>query len=403
MDPKDFALNAPGQLIPTEQADGFAFVPDRLPPRDLTMDFALANELSEADVALATLEGLARTLADPTILLRPFLMREAVESSRIEGTQTTYSELILFEAASASAQRAADPDTRVTANYLSALDYGLERIKELPFSRRLMCEVHSQLMTGYNEHKSRPGQVRTGQVVIGPPNATPKTARFVPPPRTHIDDLITDLEKFCNNDRSMPPLLRIAIAHYQFETIHPFWDGNGRVGRLLISLLITAERRLTHPMLYLSGYFEKRRQEYYDHLLRVSQWGDWRAWITFFLEGVRSQANDACDRIRAFQALRKSLEQKIVDRKRGSASDAGLLDKIFQYQVISVPLVRRWLGLSAPSAKDAIDRFVAHGILARLDYPAKTHYWYAPEVVRITMEAQTGESNRGEPVETVAT
>jgi Fic family protein len=384
MKAEDFSQDMPGQLVPTERRDGLAFVPEPLPPRDFPLDFELTNQLSEADVALATLEGLARTLRDPRILLRPFLLKEAVDSSRIEGTQTTYSDLLLFEAASASAQRAADPDTRVTANYIAALDYGIERTKELPFSRRLMCEVHGHLMRGYNEHKSRPGQIRTGQVVIGAPNATPDTARFVPPPGSYLDQLITDFEKFCNDYKGMPVLLRIALAHYQFETIHPFWDGNGRVGRLLISLLMTAEGRLSHPMLYLSGYFEKNRTEYYDRLLKVSERAAWREWVAFFLEGVRTQAVDACERIKAFQALRARLDARVTTRKRGAASDSRFLDRIFELQITSVPLARKWLGLSAPSAKDAIDRFVEHGILRRIEgFPGKTHYWFAPEIISV--------------------
>ena len=172
---------------------------------------------------LATLEGLAQTLPVPQVFLRPFLFKEAVDSSRIEGTQTTFEGLLAFEAATTRAKESADPDTQVTANYVAALDYGMQLIRDLPFSRRLMTEVHARLMRGYNEYRSRPGEIRSGQVVIGAPNAKPEAARFVPPPRTYVENLISDLERFWNNENDMPLLLRVALAHYQFETIHPFW------------------------------------------------------------------------------------------------------------------------------------------------------------------------------------
>jgi len=249
MKQEQFSEKAPGQIVPTEQGDGVAFVPDPLPPT-FAIDYKLANAISEADVALAQLNGLARTLPDPELLARSFIRVEAVDSSRIEGTQTTYSDLALFEAA----QQAVEPDTVVVANYLKALNHGLKMLDTVPVSRRLFCEVHAVLMRGYQEQRSRPGEIRKGQVVIGPLNAPPKQARFVPPPRTYLDDLIADLERFCNNYRELPLLLRVAMIHYQFETIHPFWDGNGRVGRLLILLLLTAEKRLFRPILYLSRF-----------------------------------------------------------------------------------------------------------------------------------------------------
>ncbi len=382
----DFLPNAPGRLVPTEAGDGIAFVPDALPPklfRDLDLD--LATKLSEADVALAQLNGLARTLEDPQILLQPFILKEALESSRIEGTQTTYPELLLFEVKSTSGKRRADPDTKVVANYLTALTHGLEQAKKLPFSRRLICELHGSLMHGYNESKSRPGVIRSGQVVIGARNATPRTARFVPAPRTYLDVLISDLEGFYNNDSSvrMPLLLRAAFVHYQFEAIHPFWDGNGRVGRLLISLMLTREGRLFRPMLYLSGFFERHRPQYYDRLFAVSARAEWGAWVAFFLEGVKVQADDAFRRIQRLQKLRHELEERLKQRKGRANSDFALLRWLFRGQITSVPLARKWLNLSAPSAKECIERLVTAGILFKLDnVGGQTRFWMAPEIIQ---------------------
>jgi Fic family protein len=217
MDKSQFGDKSPGMVVPTEQRDGFAFVPHPLPPI-FTFDYKLANAISEADVALAHLNGLARTPPHPEILARAFIRVEAVDSSKIEGTQTTYSELALFEAA----QQAVEPDTIVVANYLTALNHGLALLKTIPLSRRLFCDVHRSLMLGYKEDRTRPGEIRNGQVVIGAPNSTPRQARFVPPPSAYLDDLITDLERFCNDYRELPFLLRVAMIHYQFETIHPF-------------------------------------------------------------------------------------------------------------------------------------------------------------------------------------
>ncbi len=376
----DFQPGYPGQLEP--QAGGaVAFIPDPLPPRDLKVSFSLMNRGSKADVALAHLNGIATTLKNPEILVRPFLRLEALESNRIEGTQTTYSDLVLFEAASSAQRSAADPDKRVVANYMTALNYGLDRCRELPISRRLISDVHGVLMKNYMEHRSRPGQFRNGQVVIGDKQETAAEARFVPPPADRMPDLFSDLERFLNTDDDMPLLIKTALVHYQFETIHPFWDGNGRVGRLLISLMICNEGALFRPMLYLSGYFESRRREYYDRLLAVSQKGDWEGWVCFFLDGVRHQANDAVGRISNLQTLREEYIEKLSARKGSATSNLKLLDLLFESQVVTVPMVHNSLGLTPPSARECIERLVEAGVLERLKFRYKSHLWYAPRIM----------------------
>lgn len=338
--------------------------------------------VSDADVALARLDGIARSLEDPETLVRPFVRREALDSSRIEGTQTTYSDLVLFEAASQAKKNESREDTRFVAAYVTALNLGLERCRELPISRRLISEVHARLMRGSN---ARPGSFRDGDVAIGRKHVRPQDAKFVPPPANFIDDLFTDLEKFLNTDDSLPLLIKVGLVHYQFETIHPFWDGNGRLGRLLISLMLCSEGRLLRPVLYLSGFFENNRDEYYSSLLKVSTNGSWNEWLSFFCKAVRTQAEDGIRRIHDLRELRERYKVLILQRKRSSASLMHLLDIVMDRSIASVPMIRAVVDISPPSAKDLITRFVELGILIPLSTPGlgATQYYAAPEVLRV--------------------
>lgn len=376
----DFRPGYPGILIPlTGQA--VAFAPNPLPTPGLQPSFSLMHSLSAADVALSHLNGIAKTLTNPEILVRPFLRREALESNRIEGTQTNYSDLLLFEAASNARKATADPDTRVVANYMAALNHGLLAAPKQRLTRELISDVHRILMRNYNEHRTRPGQYRDGQVTIGSTTQTAREARFVPAPASFLPDLLSEFEHFLEHEREIPLLIRVALAHYQFETIHPFWDGNGRVGRLLISLMICSNGALSRPILYLSGYFERRRREYYDRLLAVSQNNDWHGWVCFFLEGVRMQAEDAIARIAQLQRLHDEYRTTLSARKGGAFSNVRLIEMLFETQVVSVAMVRERLGLSSPSSRDCIERLVEAGILQRAIVDINTHFWYAPKIM----------------------
>jgi Fic family protein len=378
---EDFASGAPGDLVINGEG-ALAFVPHPLPPVALQPSFELMSLISDADVALARLDGIARSLDDPEILVRPFVRREALDSSRIEGTQTTYSQLVLFEAASEARKNEAAEDTRFVAAYVTALNYGLARCRDLPISRRLISEVHAELMRGSN---ARPGRFRDGDVAIGRRNVSTREARFVPPPARYIDDLFSDLEKFLHTDNALPLLVRAGLVHYQFETIHPFWDGNGRLGRLLISLMLCAEQRLLRPVLYLSGYFENNRDEYYDSLLSVSKVGSWNQWLSFFCRAVRTQSEDGFRRIHDLRDLRDHYKSLILQRKRSSASLMRLLDIVMDRTIASVPMIRKQVDISPPSAKDLITRFIELGILVPFPTPGlgSTQYYMAPKVLDI--------------------
>jgi len=310
----DFSHHAPGNVNQT--LPGYlVFIPNPLPP-DIHWSDKLLAALSQADRCLARLAEVGKAFPVPHAVVRPFIRKEAVFSSQIEGTQTTFQELLSFEAGQLSLFRNLE-DTQEVHNYVQALDYGLERLETLPLSLRLIREIHAQLMHGVRGESMTPGEFRRSQNWIGRPGATLDKARFVPPPPDVMHDCLSDLEKFIHTDSELPPLIKIGLIHYQFEAIHPFLDGNGRIGRLLITFLLVAWGLLHQPLLNLSRFIETNRQEYYDHLLAVSQKGSWETWLLFFLEGVHSQAEDAAHRISRLSDLRSNYIAKIShDRSR---------------------------------------------------------------------------------------
>src|SRR5437764_6784489 len=270
--------NAPGRLVPTEGRQ-YAFEPSPA-PRSIRLSVDTVYLLDGASRAVSTLAGVGETLPNPHLLIQPFVRREAVLSSRIEGTQASISDVFRFEA-TGSSQGAGD--VVEVFNYVAALELGLELLDALPICTRLTNRVHGRLLQGVRGQETRPGELRDTQVWIGAPGTPIEQARFVPPPPGSVPDLLADLERFGNEDVIIPPLVHCAMAHYQFEAIHPYVDGNGRVGRLLITLFLRTRGILPTPLLYLSAYFERNRQEYYDRLRAVSTAGDWETWIRFFL------------------------------------------------------------------------------------------------------------------------
>src|SRR5436309_5025335 len=331
MQPSDFTEKAPGRPIKTAQ-DYWAFVPQPLPPA-LEIDWDLANTLSEADRSLSELSGVARTLPNPHLLIAPFVRREAVLSSRIEGTQAGFSDLLFFEAAPSA--KPPIEDVKEVANYVSALEHGLARLKDLPVSLRLIREMHERLMHGVRGDTMTPGEFRRSQNWIGPPGCTLADAAFVPPPVAEMTQALRDFEKYLHEPPVLPPLVRLALIHYQFEAIHPFLDGNGRIGRLLITLLLCAEGLLPQPLLYLSAYFERHRLEYYRLLLAVSQSGGWSEWICFFLRGVAEQSNDAIRRSDRLLQLMQDYRERLQSA-RTSALLLQLVDRLFMTPATTV-------------------------------------------------------------------
>lgn len=315
-----------------------AFVPDPLPP-GLTWTWDLALALSEADRAIGELAGVGHNLPNPELLLGPFITREAVLSSRIEGTQTGIADLYAYQAGQLPIpgleRTPPESDAQEVVNYVHALRYGLERVETLPVSRRLMRELHERLMTGVRGQHATMGQFRRDQNWIGRRGINhPSGADFVPPPVQQMQVALDDLEQFINESSSLPPLVRIALIHYQFETIHPFGDGNGRIGRLLISLLLVYWKILPLPLLYLSAYFERLREEYCDLLFAVSERGTWNEWIAFFLRGVAEQSRDASGRAKRLQDLQGDWRRQ-VQQARVTDLLHGLIDFLFEQPILA--------------------------------------------------------------------
>ena len=284
-----------------------AFYPDPLPPT-LNWSSQLASALADASLLIGRLAGEGNRLPTPHILIRPFIRREAVLSSRIEGTLATLGELLAAEAG-ASVERSPD-DLREVANYVTALEYGIERLSTLPLSLRLIRELHERLMDGVRGSHATPGEFRRSQNWIGKPGATLNQASYIPPPPDALGEQLSNWERFLH-DRTQPPLIHAALMHYQFEAIHPFLDGNGRVGRLLVTLLLCEREILPTPLLYLSAFFEATRADYYEGLRHVTERADWEGWLQYFLNGVARQSEDALSRTERLNHLlenwRKSL------------------------------------------------------------------------------------------------
>ena len=298
-----------------------AYVPHPLPP-SIPWDDTLIRHLSAADRAMGSLEGEGRHLSDPNLLVRPFTRKEAVLSSRIEGTQTSLRELLATEAGAVVDRSPAD--LHEVGNYVTALEYGLRRMDSLPLSLRLMCELHERLMRGVRGDSAMPGEFRRVQNWIGGPGSTLKSAIYVPPPPSELGNCLADLERYLH-DESLPPLVQAALVHSQFEAIHPFVDGNGRVGRLLITLLLV-QRGVILPSLFLhlSAYFERTRYEYYARLLGITERGEWQWWLDYFLIGVAAQAEDAIRRIRRIERLLSGWKLELA-RERSRVPERALV------------------------------------------------------------------------------
>src|ERR1041385_1874428 len=282
--------NIPGEKVP--RGDYFAFVPAPLPPK-FEWTPRLVRLLSEADRLVGKLAGEGGRLPNPHVLIRPFVRREAVLSSKIEGTQATLGELLAAEAG-AAVDRSPE-DLREVGNYVVALEHGISRLKKLPLCVRLTRELHEELMTGVQGHQAAPGRFRKIQNWIGKPGSTIATASYIPPPPGEVDPYLATWERFLH-ESTLPPLVTIALAHYQFEAIHPFLDGNGRVGRLLITLFLIERQILPTPLLYLSAFFEASRRDYYDGLRAISERGAWNDWLEYFLLGVARMSEDVFSR-----------------------------------------------------------------------------------------------------------
>jgi Fic family protein len=310
MKKEDFQRHAPGTLVKASgrHGDFWAFVPNPLPPK-LTLPPETQLLLEKSVLILGRLDGVGSMLPNPHMLIRPLLRREAVSSSRIEGTVTSYEQLLLFEAD--PSDDTMHDDRQEVENYVVALETGLECLKSQPVTMQLVRNLHTLLMAGARGADKKPGEYRDGQNMIARQGeGNPAHARFVPPPPLQMRDCLEGLERFIQQPSSFSILIDLALIHYQFESIHPFWDGNGRMGRLLIILLLCQRGYLARPLLYLSDYFERHKEQYIDHLLRVSRDGDWIGWINFFLRATECQSKASVKRCNELLALQKAYRER---------------------------------------------------------------------------------------------
>jgi Fic family protein len=370
--------NIPGRKVPMGKYA--AFVPAPLPPK-FEWTARLIRVLSDADRLIGNLAGEGGRLPNPHVLMRPFVKREAVLSSKIEGTQATLGEILAAEAG-ATVDRSPE-ELREVGNYVIALDHGIARLKDLPLCVRIIRELHEKLMTGVSGEQARPGKFRTIQNWIGKPGSTPATASFIPPPPDEVEPCLAEWEKFVH-ESELPPLVTIALAHYQFEAIHPFLDGNGRVGRLLITLFLIERRILPTPLLYLSAFFEVARRDYYEGLRGVSERGEWNEWIEYFLLGVARMSEDALSRATRMNGKLAEWQKKVA----GDSTSAPLrvVELLAANPFITARGVVEKLDVAFTTAQRAIERLERLGIVKQVGTGKRDRVYCANALLEILEE-----------------
>ena len=368
----------PGKNIP--QGGYSAFVPAPLPPKfDWTAK--LIGALSDADRLVGRLAGEGGRLPNFHILIRPFVRREAVLSSKIEGTQATLGELLAAEAG-AAVDRSPE-DLQEVGNYVVALEHGISRLKKLPLCVRLTRELHEKLMTGVRGHNAAPGRFRTIQNWIGKPGSTIATASYIPPPPGEVEPCLAAWQKFLH-ESTLPPLVTIALAHYQFEAVHPFLDGNGRVGRLLITLFLIERQILPTPLLYLSAFFEASRRDYYDSLRGVSETGAWNDWLEYFLLGIARMSEDALNRATRINQLLGQWQRKVS----GESSNKPLrvVELLGANPFITTKGTAEMLEIAFTTAQRTIERLERAGIVQQVGEAKRGRVYCANALLHILEE-----------------
>ena len=344
----------------------YAFIPNDLPPKPpVHMDDGLWAALSRADRALGRLDGSTDTLPNPDLFVAMYVRKEAVLSSQIEGTQASLMDVLKYEVKRPTLK--ALPDVGEVVNYVAAMNHGLARLKKLSVSLRIIREIHGKLLAGVRGSDRTPGEFRRSQNWVGPEGTPLAGARYVPPPPEDLFRVLGNMEAFIHNQTPMPALIKVGLVHSQFETIHPFLDGNGRVGRLLITFLLCEKGVLQHPLLYLSHYFKKHRQEYYDRLQAVRDQGDWESWLRFFLEGVYSVAEEATATARRIVMMREKHRETIMhELGRGAGNAMAVLKRLFYTPVVSVQMVGGMTGLTYAAANNVVSHLTRLGILKEI-------------------------------------
>jgi len=377
-----------GRLV--RQRSGYsAFIPAPLPPQPpVALSGTLQTLLSKADRELGRLDGSIQTLPNPDLFVLMYVRKEAVLSSQIEGTQSSLQDLLAAEAKVFA--REGPRDVAEVVNYVKAMNHGLGRLAKLPVSVRLIREIHEKLITGARGSTLAPGELRRSQNWIGPAGCTLAEAAFVPPPPEDVPEALAALERFLHQDDDIPLLVKIGLAHVQFETIHPFLDGNGRIGRLLITFLLCERGVLQKPVLYLSYHFKRHRQAYYDHLQAVRDAGDWEGWLAFFLRGIAEVSAQATETARRILELREG-HRALIAEHLGRAAGNGhrVLERLYERPIISVKEVRTITGTSNPAANQLVQKLTKHGVLSEITGQKRNRRFRYEAYVRLFEEPES--------------
>ena len=391
MNPEAFKNSTAGRCIRTlTRPPYWAYVPNPLPPK-IEVDWELVNLLSKAGKKLEELSSAGQLLPNVHLLIRPLLIRrEAVTSSRIENTQSGLEDLFFFEADQTEPPPMSD--VKEIINYVLAMEYGIKLLEDLPISSRLICEIHGILMKGVRGEGATPGLMRTSQNWIGSPGCTLMGAIYVPPQVADMKQCFSDLEKYIHSDPQEPPLIQCALVHYQFEAIHPFVDGNGRIGRLLIMFMLLEKSLLSQPLLYLSDFFEQHRDKYYELLLNVSQKGDWKAWLTFFLNGIHQQSEDALLTVQKLLDL-QSKYRKLATGQRVPKVVNRLVDYLFANPIISISALSKAWKITYSTVQRGVGYLIEKGILREITGQRRNRLFVADEILNIIMTERTRSMN----------
>jgi cell filamentation protein, protein adenylyltransferase len=390
MTPKPDPKQRAGRFV--SQTEGYAaFVPKPLPPEPpLELDAPLLGLLEDAVSELGRLDGVAKVIPDPDFFVSMYVRREAVLSSQIEGTQNTLEDLLEKELEPEDD----DPfsDVLDLVNYVQAMNFGLERIETLPLSLRLIREIHRELLRDGRAPAATPGEFRRSQNWIGPAGAGLAKATFVPPAVPDMKDALHSFERFLHEDGHYPTLIEVGLAHAQFETIHPFLDGNGRVGRLLNTFLLAHRGMLRRPLLYLSHHFKLHRTEYYDRLMAVRLQGDWEGWIRFFLDGVLRTAGEATETAERLFELRETHRSAIIEGNFGP-NGLKLLSHLFQRPLVNINHVASTIESTFPTASRLVSNFESIGLLREITGRKRSRMFrYEPYLALFEDAAPVGES-----------
>lgn len=393
---KDSNRGRAGEYV--NQVGGYkAFVPKPLPPEPpIQLDNEMLQLLSQADRELGRLDGASEILPNVDLFVAMYVNKEAVLSSQIEGTQASLIDVLAFEADAAIPENPQDIEEVI--NYIGALNYGLERLNTLPLSLRLIREIHGLLLQGVRGANHHPGEFRTSQNWIGHLGGTIGTARFVPPSPTEMNGALNNLESFTHKEKTIPILLKVGLVHAQFETIHPFLDGNGRMGRLLITFILCYEGILRKPLLYLSHFFKANRSEYYEYLQRIRDEGDWETWLKFFLRGVFEVAQEATTTARNIVQLRERHRNIVATHLSRLGGTYQLLEHLYQRPIITVNGAAKVTGLSYANANRLITKFQEYGLLRKMDkYQRNRRYIYSEYLAMFSDEGMPKDEDKTSP------